>query len=367
MAADLAAISWFFIAPYSRVVGSLNAVAQSWVLAEASRNLAYTGRFREARSGLRAASRMAEDASDWHNAASFAVYLSNTELALGEIGAATTTAHSAVGLANRAADAFQIETSRRALAAIQATAGRIAGAEALFADTEARQNALQMQNPLLHSSRSYQYCDLILLHQGAFTDVRDRAAQTLAWAIRMNWRLEIGLNTLLLARAHLGLGLSARAVRRDLSRRAAHGIDDAVAELVDAGHLDQNIRGYLARAALRRSLADWPGAARDLDEVEEIAEPGPMKLFLCDMALERARLALWRYHGFAPLAGLLNGRPEIATPEPSPARLDDARRQLAIAGEYVQTCGYHRRDEELAELEAVVKGERIPADLPPRV
>ena len=63
-------------------------------------------------------------------------------------------------------------------------------------------------------------------------------------------------------------------------------------------------RGLLARAAFRRSVGDWDGAARDLDEVEEIAEPGPMRLYLCDMALERARLAFARGEAFAPLNGL---------------------------------------------------------------
>ena len=46
---------------------------------------------------------------------------------------------------------------------------------------------------------------------------------------------------------------------------------------------------------------------------------------------------------------------------------DEAAKQLAIAAEYVETCGYHRRDEELAELQAVLEAKRAFADLPPRV
>jgi hypothetical protein len=42
-------------------------------------------------------------------------------------------------------------------------------------------------------------------------------------------------------------------------------------------------------------------------------------------------------------------------------------KQLAIAAEYIKTCGYHRRDEELAELHAVLEAKRAFADLPPRV
>jgi hypothetical protein len=40
---------------------------------------------------------------------------------------------------------------------------------------------------------------------------------------------------------------------------------------------------------------------------------------------------------------------------------------LKIAADYISSCGYHRRDEELAELQAVLRGERKFADLPPRV
>ena len=46
---------------------------------------------------------------------------------------------------------------------------------------------------------------------------------------------------------------------------------------------------------------------------------------------------------------------------------DEARQQLDVARKLISTCGYHRRDEELAELDAVVAGARRFADLPPRV
>ena len=47
--------------------------------------------------------------------------------------------------------------------------------------------------------------------------------------------------------------------------------------------------------------------------------------------------------------------------------MSDARKQLDIARKLIVECGYHRRDEELAELDAVVAGRRRFADLPPRV
>jgi hypothetical protein len=88
------------------------------------------------------------------------------------------------------------------------------------------------------------------------------------------------------------------------------------------------------------------------------------------MALERARLALARMEAFAPLYGLIDGSPQKpAAPDAAEAaRLtDEARANLAEARKLITDCGYHRRDEELAELEAVRDGARRFADLPPRV
>jgi hypothetical protein len=47
--------------------------------------------------------------------------------------------------------------------------------------------------------------------------------------------------------------------------------------------------------------------------------------------------------------------------------MQQARVNVAKADSLIKECGYHRRDEELAELQAVLKGERAYADLPPRV
>ena len=129
-------------------------------------------------------------------------------------------------------------------------------------------------------------------------------------------------------------------------------------------------RGLLARAAFRRAVGDWDGAARDLDEAQEIAEPGPMRLYLCDCALERARLALARREAFAPLNGLVEpSPPPPALPDAAEAArlLEEARKELDAARKLIADCGYHRRDEELAELDDVVAGRRRFADLPPRV
>jgi len=179
-----------------------------------------------------------------------------------------------------------------------------------------------------------------------------------------------------LSRANLASALEhagdprSAATARDDARAASVLFDQALDGLRGSGNNDHLPRGLLARAAFRRSVGDWGGAARDLDEVEEIAEPGPMRLFLCDMALERARLAFARLETFAPLNGLVDDSPPKPTlPDAAEAaRLrEEATVNLATARKLIADCGYHRRDKELAELEDVAAGRRRFADLPPRV
>jgi hypothetical protein len=79
-------------------------------------------------------------------------------------------------------------------------------------------------------------------------------------------------------------------------------------------------------------------AQEDLDEAWEIAERGPMKLFLAGIHLYRARL-----FGRMKEEG---GR--MKYPWESP------KADLAAAEKLIDDCGYHRRDEELADAKAVI-------------
>jgi hypothetical protein len=95
-----------------------------------------------------------------------------------------------------------------------------------------------------------------------------------------------------------------------------------------------------------------------------------MRLYCCDCALEGARLALARREAFAPLNGLVErspARPVLPDATAAAALREEARTQLDIARKLIVECGYHCRDEELAELDTVVAGDRRFADLPPRV
>ena len=265
--------------------------------------------------------------------------------------------------------------NRTTLADTLLAGGEWEKAAGLLADAERQQQEWQPEHRLLYSLRGYQYCDL-LLSRGRAGEARDRAVQTSRWAREHLGLLDVALVTLTLGRAHLALALqslasapSAETVRDD-ARAAAASLTEAVEGLRASRQSDHLARGLLARAAFRRAVGGWDGAARDLDEVQEIAEPGPMRLYLCDGAVERARLRLARREAFAPLNGLVEpSPPPPALPDAAEAArlLKEARKELDAARKLIADCGYHRRDEELAELDAVAAGKSRFADLPPRV
>jgi hypothetical protein len=316
-----------------------------------------------------------ELAKDWSDAAISASNLSEMELSVGDVVNAQAMGEQSVTYADRSDDEFHMVTKRTTHAAALHAAGRRKEAERLFADAERRQKKRQPTYSLLYSLQGYRYCDLQLA-RGEWVVARDRARRTLELC-RPHYRpLGIALDTLTLGRAHLGVALEniaaprAASTVRDDAHAAQTQLDEAIDGLRAAGQLDYAACGLLARAAFRRSIGHWDAAARDLEEVAEIAEPGPMRLHLCDMALERARLALARIEAFAPLNGLVDdGPPKPVAPDAAAAAhlADEARANLAAARKLITDCSYHRRDEELAELEDVRDGKRRFADLPPRV
>ena len=370
----LAVISWFFERPYETPIVTLTTLDQLWVLSEAALALRSQGRLSEALPALRT---VAKETTDWSNAAFAASNLSEAQLIIGEVAAAVATAEQSVAHGDRSGNEFNIMAHRADHANALHAAGRREEAGRLFADAERLLKKRQPEYPLLYALRGYQYCDL-LLARGEWLAVRDRATKILEWesASASPTLLDRATLRLALSRAHFGIALcdvlppQPAATARENARATYALVGEAIEGLRATDILEFPPRGLLARSAFRRSVGDWDGAARDLDEVEEIAEPGPMRLFLCDMALERARLAFARIAAFAPLNGLIDDSPR--KPEPPGAEegaklADEARANLAAARELIERCGYHRRDEELAELEAVRDGHRRFADLPPRV
>lgn len=191
--------------------------------------------------------------------------------------------------------------------------------------------------------------------------VSQRAAQMLKWVTTQDWLLDIALDHLTLGRAALYAAiLSARSSRgneaqtsnsalhtphsafdQSLLTSAATELDAAVDGLRRAGEQIWLTAGLLTRGWLRFLTGAHTGpesAQEDLDEAWEIAERGPMRLFMADIHLHRARLF-----------GRQNEECRMENyPWKSPAA------DLAAARKLIESCGYWRRKEELEDAEKVL-------------
>jgi tetratricopeptide (TPR) repeat protein len=286
---DLSLLANFFEVPWTQPVAALSPADQSWVLNSAGFALRAVGRLADAIEPMRAGADAAVSLGDWKNAALYYGNLSELHLTLGNVQKAVAAARQSVNFADRSGDTFQRMGMRTTLADALHQSREFAEANPLFAEAEQLQAERQPEYPILYSLWGYRYCDL-LLGQGQAAEVLRRASQTLAWAERDHWLLDIGLDHLSLGRAY-----------PTGSAEATYHFDLAVDFLRRAGTLHHLPRAILAR-----------GARRDLNEVFRIATRSGMRLYLADYHL--------------------------------------AKGNLAEAEKLINETGYHRRDAELQKL-----------------
>jgi TIR domain-containing protein len=368
---DLGAVACFFETPWNRVSPALTEVAQAWLLNQAAFRLRALGRLTEALDPMRAGLEMRIKQENWENAAISAGNLSELELTLGELAGAVGYAEQSVTWANRSGDEFQQIGKRTTHADILHQAGRRDEAEAHFREAERMQAEWQSAYPRLYSLQGFRYCDLLLSEaereagkaegEGKKDEglircrtVAERAAQTLEWAEQNNVALlDIALAHLTQGRAALYSAILESGSRQrepaqsssppPTSKKRQRGftasaieLDHAVSGLRRAADVEFLVRGLLTRAWLRNLIGPRTGpesAQSDLDEAWEIAERGPMPLFLADIHLYRARL-FFR---------------EATYP------WESAQHDLAEARRLIFKHGYLRRKEELEDAEAALK------------
>lgn len=347
---------------------------------------------------MRAGFEMGVVQEDWTAAAVRASNLSELELTLGEVSQAERDAAQSVTYADRSGDADWPRLSRTTHADALHQAGHRAEAVARFREAEQMQAESQPAYPLLYSQQGFIYCDLLLTeaeraawivafrsakdaqdddrsfrgakgdYLNACRDVSQRTAQTLKIATDpppMSL-LTIALDHLTLGRASFYASLLVGPVPTDRSNADADANPDdgrwepalreleaAVTGLRRAGAQEFIVRGLLIRAWHRFlfGAATGPDSAQgDLDEAWEIAERGSMKLFLADIHLYRARLFGVR-NSECGVGNEESQYPWDRNPDGTPrGPLDD----LAAAEKLINDCGYHRRDEEVADAKAAL-------------
>jgi tetratricopeptide (TPR) repeat protein len=395
---DLAALSGFFAEPWVRPAPGLKDADKGFVLAAAGFDLRAQGRLADALAPLRSSQSQYEKEGDWRRAAMITSNLSELRLTLGQVDEAVVSARESVKLTDRSGDPLLRMRFRTTLADALHQAGRLEEARALFEDAEAIQAEQEPQYPFLYSLPGYRYCDLLLGQSGdvppnapsrrrrpgrdettlptseILKEGRSRinreeggqgweregmeAATSRSWGLRDRVqraeRLELirqraknalklagnydlplltkALDHLTLGHTHLHLALASRSSRSDPTHLhlANEHFDEALNGLRTAGQSQEIPRGLLARAALWRVTEEPDKATADLGEVFEIAERDGMRLHLTDAHLERARLRV------------------------DQGEIDAAREDVEAARRLVEETGYHRRDPEVAELEAIV-------------
>src|SRR5580693_1136184 len=372
---DLAAISWFFDKAYEVPSTALTEAATSWIVSEAAMCLLAQTRLSEALSALKASAIREQKARSWDNAGGALANLCEARLILGEIELALEDSARAIAVGDNGGREDDKLKNRAQHAMALHAAGRFQEADRLFARIERQVSKLYHGTHQLISVSGAGFCNL-LADKGQWVAVRRRSQTSVQLAEPTGRILDISLANLALGKANLALALKYGSDQNNAT--SATGDQLGLSSIVKSitGFQRYGINSYVAmsllvRGAFRRNAGDWNGAALDLDEVEEIAEPGPMRLHLCDTALQRARLAFARIEAFAPLNGMLEKsnppKPFVPDAEQIVELKCEAEKQLKIAADYIEKCGYHRRDEELAELQAALRGEKKFADLPPRV
>jgi hypothetical protein len=356
--ADLAAVAAFFDAPWRQVSPNLTGADQAWLLNEAAFSLRALGRLTEALQPMRAGLEIRVQQKDWKQAAISASNLSELALTLGRLPDAVTDARQSITHAERSGDAFQRISKRATAADALHQSGQRVDAGTLFAEAERRQQEDEPQFDLLYSLRGFQYCDWLLApaEQAAWqqllnqplsnlesqisdclSDVERRATTTLTWVTPQNWLLDIALDHLTLARVGLIRAILANPPPQptlDLPHVAS-----AVNGLRAAGQMDHLPRGLLTASLYHFVRGEHALALKHLAEAQQIAERGPMPLFLADIHLTRARLA----GSVKEEGGMMNV---------------DAQAELAQAAQLIRSLGYGRRYQELADAEAALATNR---------
>jgi tetratricopeptide (TPR) repeat protein len=321
--ADLAVLSNFFEKPWSKPAAGLPDREKAVILSWAAFRLRAVGRLREALQPMKAGLKMGVEQEDWKGAAIRAANLSELELTLGEVREAVAYGRQSVQYADHSGDWVEQRDELTVLADAQHQAGERAEAEQWFREAEEKQKTRQPGYPFLYSLWGYRYCDL-LLSQGRFEEVLERAEKTLHWAKQQGGLLlDEALDNLTLGRAWVQKTVHEKS--GDFST-ALDYLDRAVKGLREAGTTDHLPRGLLARAECHRLSGQSAKARQDLDEAREIAASGDMKLFLVDYHLEAGRLR--RAEG----------------------QEEDAVRHFKKAKEMIKETGYRRRDIEVTKV-----------------
>ncbi len=362
--ADLGALACFYDEAWMRLSPFLSESARDSIPGLVAFRLRALGRLSESLEITRACLDIDVHRSDWNGAVIDAMNLSELELTLGKIAEAMASADRAVEYADQVREKTNPDWrvhARVRLASALHQMGKPDSAELLFSKAEAMQREDESKYPLLFGLSGFEYCDLLLfaLEPSAWRTVlsphnknsklkakvascqvvMQRGAKMLEWRLSNDTLLNIALDDLVVGRAKFYEAI----LTGSSLETCCESIQRALDGVRHAGTTDFVPLALFTRAWLRFLTGSKTGpesAQADLDEAWEIAERGPMRLFLADIHLHRARLFYREAH-----------YPWSQNPDGTPRGPED---DLAAAEKLINECGYHRRDEELADAKQAI-------------
>jgi len=284
----LAAVSNFFEKPWEKPSTRLTDIVKAVILSWAGYSLRALGRLKEASVPMKAGLDAVIKKEDWKNASSGAGSLSELFLSLGKVKVAVDYARKSVIFADKSGDWGEQMANRTTLADALHQSGELFEAEKLFREAENIQKEMQPEYQFLSSLGGFRFCDL-LLNQGKYWEVIERAKHGIAIAKEEHWFLDIALDTLSLGRAYLFQALKQKSRNYNSSERF---LNSAMEGLRKSGYQEYIASGLLSRTSLFRLQKNFTQAWEDLDESLEIAEQGDMKLYMADYHIEACQLLL---------------------------------------------------------------------------
>lgn len=324
---EVAVLSAFYDPPWERLVSEIGPRIRANMLGVAGYALGELGRIADATALCERSLLSYQETEDWRHAAKVAYNLAGYYQARGVLDSAMTCARAGVKHADDGGDIDWRVLNRTRLAGVYHAMGRWEDAAELFKMAEEIKGAVLSEVRLLESVAGFRFCQM-LLDRGEHEEVRTRSVRSLD-------RRTVGYTILDTALDHLSLGSALLLVWKpgDGTERVTEEFRLAIEGLRRSGRQHYLALGLLARASLHRQTRAFDLADNDLNEVLALARRCDFRLHQADAYLGLARLAL--------------------------AKCEPAIAHLAQAREIVEQTGYHRRDADLRELQAVV-GVRAP-------
>ncbi len=311
--AELSALSFFFREPWTHPVEGLKETDKAVTLNWVGFALRALGRLQEAKQPMIKSAEICIKQNDWINAAAATSNISELLLMLGRVTESVDYARKGISYSDKSRDKFWMMELRTALAGALHQAGQHKEANLWFCEAELLQRDRKSYYPYLHSLPGFRYNDF-LLAQGNSQIVKERSEQILRSLSPNSRLLDIGFYNLSLGHSLL--------LENNFDKALVH-LNLAVESLRAAGYQYYLVVGLITRETCYRHKELIKDAITDLQEAEEIARMGGMKLYLVDCHLEWGRL-----------------HRAIGKPE-------ESNRHFGEAQKLIRETGYKRREKEV--------------------